>query len=218
MRRRVRLTAWLLGIAVLGIAVEAEKTAQATGVKITGGGLKEFGEPYYFYELDFFLLPQYEFLPGDSVTLEMLAGVNDTSSYHAPGGSPSGPWAATITDEGTGNIPNYSPPYSVPFADITYFNAFNTVQNTNPTGGPQEYLGLFEVLTAVNMPVLPPSYFIDIDWTATLHTLGGAVETDTGVVVLNIITPEPASVILLGAGISLPIILLERQRRRRSTA
>ena len=183
---------------MLGMALEAGGTAQATGIKITGGGLKEFGEPYYIYEFDFFLEPQYQFLVGDSVTLGKLAGVDDSSVYHAPPGSPSGPWVVTVMDLGMGNIPNYSPPFTVPFGNVMFSNALNVVQNTNPTGGAQEYLGLFEVLTAVNLPLLPSSYFVDIDWTATLHTLSGAVEHDSGVVVLTIITPEPTSIILLG--------------------
>ncbi len=215
MRRRVRLTAWLLGITVLGMTLEAGRSAQAGGLKVTGGGLKQFGEPYYFYEFEFYLQPGYQFLVGDSVTLEMLAGVNYTSSYHAPGGSPSGPWATTLSDEGTGPIPNYFPPYTVPFADVTFFNAFNVVQNTT---GTQEFIGQFEALTAVNLPPLPLSYFVDIDWTATLHTLGGTIEHDSGSVILTIIIPEPASVILLSAGICLPIILQLRNRRQPSVA
>jgi len=199
------------------MSLEVGRMAQAAGIKITGGGLKQFGEPLYYYKLEFYLQPGYQFLPKDSVTLEMLAGVNVNSPTSAPGGSPSGPWITILTFEGTGSIPNYSPPTNVPFADVTFLNASNIVQD--PTGDPQLFLGQFVALTAVSLPLLPLTYFVDIDWTATLHTLDGTIEHDSGVVRLGIITiPEPASVILLSAGIGLPIILKLRRWYQPSVA
>jgi hypothetical protein len=71
-------------------------------------------------------------------------------------------------------------------------------------------------LTAVSLPELPPSYFVDIAWTANLHKLNGDKATDSGTVHLTLITPEPASVLMLGAGLGLPAAWLYARRRRRT--
>ena len=82
-------------------------------------------------------------------------------------------------------------------------------------GTSEKFLGQFEVLTAVSLPELPSSYFVDVDWTAKLHDLKGNPITESGVVVLTII-PEPTSVILLGVGIGSPILWHMRRRRQAS--
>ena len=75
MQRRVRVTAWLVGLAVLGIFFQAGSIARASGIVITGGGIKKFGDPFYFYIVEVFLDPNSQFETGDSYTLKSLAGV-----------------------------------------------------------------------------------------------------------------------------------------------
>lgn len=215
MQRRVCVTAWLAGIAVLGILLHGGSPARASGIVVTGGGIKKFGDPYYYYIIELYLDPNSQFELGDKFTLESLGGVQyPASTTGSPGGNtgdPSGPWATTFTNLGTENLPNYSPPTPVPYANLTYINALNVAKNE---GTGEEYLGQFEVLTGVSLPVLPDSYFVDVNWTASLHNLAGDAITETGTVVLHIIVPEPASVILLGVGVSLPIVWQIRRRRQ----
>ena len=101
MRWVTRTMGWLLGLATLGLTLGFGDPAQAAGIRIGGGGIKQFGDPYYFYILKFYLNPGFEIEATDSVTLHMLAGVQDPdSTTGAPGGSPSGPWATILTNEG----------------------------------------------------------------------------------------------------------------------
>ena len=213
MQQCVRATAWLVGIAALGIILAGGSEARASGIKITGGGIKKFSDPFYFYIVELFLDPQFQFETGDSFTLHRLAGVEyPESTTGAPAGNPtdpSGPWATTFTNLGTETLPNFSPPTPVPAADLTFINAINVAANG---GTSEKYLGQFEVLTGVSLPDLPVSYFVDVAWTANLHDLNGNAVTDSGTVVLTII-PEPTSVILLAAGLSLPIFWHVLRRR-----
>jgi hypothetical protein len=182
-------------------------------VRVSGGGIKQFGEPFYFYVLEFYLEPQSELLINDSVTLHLLPGVHTPgSASSAPNGppDPSGPWTPVYTNEPSGLLPNYSPPTTVPFADVTFYNAFNPVQNTDPTH--EKYLGEFRVLTAISLPMLPPDYFTEIDWTAKLHTSDGVPITDSGSVILHLIIPEPTSLMLLGVGVGFPLCWTIRRR------
>jgi hypothetical protein len=201
-----------LGIAAFGLILEAGSTAQA-GLMISGGGIKKFGEPFYIYIFEVFLDPNFQVELEDNFTLHELGGVHDPGSLtSSPGGTPSGPWATTFTNQPSGPLPNFSPPTIVPFADLTFINAGFDVQNKGPGERP---LGEFRVLTAVSLPELPPSYFVDIAWTANLHDLNGNPVTDHGTVHLTII-PEPASVLLLGIGVGLPAWLVARRARRRA--
>jgi hypothetical protein len=211
MQRRVRVTTWLVAVAVLGIVLLGGSTARAKGIAITGGGIKQFGEPFYFYIVEVYLDPGFQFKTGDSFTLEQLAGVHfPASTTGAPGGSPSGPWGTSFTNLPDGLLPNFNPPTTVPFADLTFINGSNVVKNE---GTSELYLGEFKVLTAVSLPSLPGTYSVDVDWSAILHDNNGNQVTDSGVVVLSII-PEPATVILLGIGIGAPLCWHVYTRRR----
>jgi hypothetical protein len=196
---------------VLGIALQGGSTARAKGIAITGGGIKQFGEPFYFYIVEVYLDPGFQFETKDSFTLEELAGVHfPASTTGAPGGTPSGPWATSFTNRPDGLLPNFSPPTTVPFADLTFSNAGNVVKNE---GTSELYLGEFKVLTAVSLPALPGTYSVAYDWSAILHDNDGNQVTDSGVVVLSII-PEPATVILLGIGVGAPLSWHAYRRRR----
>ncbi|MFO0889620.1 MAG: PEP-CTERM sorting domain-containing protein [Isosphaeraceae bacterium] len=211
MRRASWIRTCLIGLAVLGAYFGTEGSAQAAGIKITGGGLKPFGDPFYFYILEFYLEDGYQVLATDTITLHSLAGVEyPDSTTGAPGGVPSGPWATTFVNLPSGPIPGYAPPTIVPFADVTFINAGPAIANAGPG---DDYLGQFKVLTAISLPELPPSYFVDINWTANIHTIDGDPFTATGTVRLTIV-PEPASLILLGAGVGVPLLWTIRRRRK----
>jgi hypothetical protein len=212
MLRGAHATRWLLGIAVLGLSLEAGSTAQA-GIMVLGGGIKQLGDPFYFYIFEFFLDPGFQVEVKDSVTLHELGGVHfPESPTGAPGGIPSGPWSTSFTNQPSGPLPNFSPPTTVPFADLTFINAGFDVKNG---GTGEKPLGEFKVLTAVSLPKLPPSYSVDIAWTAKIHDLNGNPVDDSGKVHLTLIVPEPTSVILLGVGVGLPAaFVVVRQRQR----
>jgi hypothetical protein len=189
--------------------------AHAAGIKITGGGIKQQGDPFYFYIVRAFLDPGFTMGVFDSFTLHLVAGLDDGTRFPpgsttgSPSGSPSGPWAGVITNEPFGNIPNYSPPTPVPFGDVKFINAGFDITNTGET---EKDLGTFLVLTAVSLPALPEDYTVTIGWTAILNH---GTATDHGTVTLGIIhgIPEPTSVVLLGSGVGLAILGYERRRR-----
>jgi hypothetical protein len=212
MVQRAHAARWFLAMVVLGVIFQAASTAQA-GIMISGGGIKKFGDPFYIYIVEVSLDPGFQVELFDSFTLHELGGVHDPgSTTAAPGGVPSGPWATSFTNRPSGPLPNYSPPTIVPFADLTFINAGFDVKN----GGTGEVpLGEFRVVTAVSLPDLPPSYFVDIGWTAKIHDLNGNPVNDSGTVHLTLITPEPTSVLMLGAGLGLPAAWLYVRRRRR---
>src|SRR4051794_39350569 len=168
MRRVIRAMGCVLGLAVFGaILGTGATTAQAAGIRVTGGGIKQFGDPSYYYIFEVFLDPGYSFQLNDSFTLHELGGAHTpgslTSSPNGPP-DPSGPWTPIFTNEPSGPLPNYSPPTIVPFADVTFLNLINVA-------GPytsEKYLGEFRVLT-LNLPVLPMDYTVTLDWTAMLH-------------------------------------------------
>jgi hypothetical protein len=207
---------WLLGLALLGVILGAAEGARAAGIKVSGGGIKQLGDPFYFYIVDVSLDPTFTMGVFDSFTLHMVAGLDNGTRFppgsttSAPGGNPSGPWAAVITNEPFGNIPNYSPPTSVPFGDVQFINAGFDITNTGTT---EQSLGTFLVLTAVSLPVLPENYTVTIGWTAILNH---GTATDSGTVTLGIIhaVPEPASVVLLGSGAGLAILAYRKRRPR----
>lgn len=209
MQQRVRFTTWLGGLATILLTVS---TANATGVKVSGGGIKPLGDPYYYYIVEINLDPGYQFEKGDSVTLESLAGIHypDSPTITPNPGDPVGPWATDITNLASGPLPNYSPTTIVPMANVEFISAAPTVTNSGST---EVYLGQFEILTAVLLPQLPADYTVNIDWTASLHNLAGQTVTDSGVVTLTII-PEPSSIILLGVGVSVPIFWRFWRRRQ----
>lgn len=212
MRRLIRGTGWVLGLAILGMALGDGHSAQAAGVRVSGGGMKQFGDPFYFYIYELYLEPGYSFQLGDSLTLHMMAGVHSpgstTSSPNGPP-DPSGPWTPQFTNEPDGLLPNYLPPTPVRFADVTFYNLLNVI---GPPGA-EEYLGEFRVLTADSLPLLPDDYSVTIDWTAIIHDPNGDRVTETGKVTLGILVPEPASMVLLGAGVVLPLAWTLRRRR-----
>jgi len=207
---------WLLRVVVVGAILGSTGDARAAGVKITGGGIKAQGDPYYFYVVKTFLDPGFTMGVGDSFTLDLVAGVDNGTRFPpgsttgSPGGSPSGPWAAVLTNEPFGNIPNYSPPTSVPFGDVRFINAGFDITNTGAT---ELDLGTFLVLTAVSLPALPEDYTVTIGWTAILNH---GTATDSGTVTLGIIhaIPEPSSLVLLGSGVGLAILGYTRRRRK----
>ena len=65
---------WLLGIAVFGVILGSPGGARAAGIKITGGGIKAQGDPYYFYIVRTFLDPTFTMGVGDSFTLASAGG------------------------------------------------------------------------------------------------------------------------------------------------
>jgi hypothetical protein len=211
MFRQSRHWRWLLGVGVLGVILGSAEGARAAGITITGGGIKAQGDPFYFYIVEVYLDPGFTFAVGDSFTLLKLAGVEfPLSTTGAPGGVPSGPWSTTITNQGTGPIPNFSPPTIVPLADVQFINAGFSITNA---GTGELYLGEFRALTAVSLPTLPDNYTVDIAWTASLN---GGTAQDQGIVTLGMIhpIPEPASVALLGSGIGLVTVGYARRRRK----
>jgi len=212
MRRATWVTAFVVGLAVLGAIPGAGDSAQAAGIKVSGKpGIKPFGDPFYYYMVEVDLEPGYEFRVGDSFTLHALAGIKDPGSTSAaPGGSPSGPWAVTYTNLPPAPIPNYAPPTLVPTADVNFINAINVVSNPGAT---DIFIGQFTVLTALSLPELPLDYYVDVAWTATLHLIGDGQVTETGTVRLRLV-PEPTSLALLGAGVALPMLWTYRRRRR----
>ena len=212
---RSLLRRWLLGIAVFGAILGSAGDARAAGIKITGGGIKAAGGSFYFYVVRAFLDPGFTMGVFDSFTLHLVAGLDDGTRFPpgsttgSPAGSPSGPWAGVITNEPFGNIPNYSPPTSVPFGDVKFINVGFDITNTGAT---EQDLGTFLVLTAVSLPALPEDYTVTIGWTAILNH-GKA--TDSGTVTLGIIhaIPEPTSVVLMGSGMGLAIVGYALRRR-----
>ena len=157
MQQRVCVTAWLLGVAVLGFVLQEGSMARASGVRVTGGGVKQLGEPYYLYIVEVYLDPNSQFEAGDSFTLHSLAGVQyPGSTTGSPGGTPSGPWGTSFTNLPDGLLPNYSPPTTVPFADLTFINGSNVVKNEGTT---EDYIGEFKVLTSVSLPAPPGVLF-----------------------------------------------------------
>jgi hypothetical protein len=213
MVKRAFAARWFLAMAVLGVIHQVGSTAQA-GIMVSGGGIKKFGDPFYIYIFEVSLDPKFQVEVSDNFTLHELGGVHDPGSFTAaPGGSPSGPWATQFTNQPSGPLPNFSPPTIVPFADLEFINAGFDVQNKGTGEVP---LGEFRVVTANSLPELPPSYFVDIAWTANIHDIDGNPVTDHGVVHLTLITPEPASVLMLGAGLGLPAAWLYARRRRRA--
>ena len=215
MRRHKHFWKWLLGGAVATVALLLGGSPARAGITIVGGGIKPFGDPFYFYIVKVYLDPTFQFLNGDSFTLNTLAGVNSSGSTTGqPSGSPSGPWTPIIRNRGTGPIPNFSPPTIVPLADVTWRNAGPDIFNPGGTG---KSLGEFRVLTAISLPELPKSYTVEVGWTAQLHDANGDPFRDSGVVVLGMI-PEPTSAILLAGGLGLPVLLWRRSRLRRTGA
>jgi len=206
---------WLLGIAVFGAILGSAGDAHAKGIIISGGGIKAQGDPYYFYIVRVFLDPGFTMGVFDSFTLHLVAGLDDGTRFPpgsttgSPAGSPSGPWAGVITNEPFGNIPNYSPPTSVPFGDVQFINAGFDITNTGAT---EKDLGTFLVLTAVSLPALPEDYTVTIGWTAILNH---GTATDSGTVTLGIIhgIPEPTSVVLMGSAMGLAILGFALRRR-----
>jgi hypothetical protein len=214
MRRVIRAMGCVLGLAVFVTVLGTGATARGAGLSITGGGIKQFGDPAYYYIFEVFMDPGYSFQLGDSFTLHELGGAHTpgslTSSPNGPP-DPSGPWTPIFKNEPDGPLPNYSPPTIVPFADVTFLNQLNVA-------GPytsEKYLGEFRVLTLGSLPVLPLDYTTPINWTASIHDPNGNRVDDSGIVVLHLITsvPEPASILLLGAGVALPVFWAIRRRR-----
>jgi hypothetical protein len=212
MQRVIRATGCILGLTLLATSLGTGGTARASGISITGGGIKQFGDPFYYYIFELHMDPGYSFQLKDSITLHELAGVHTpgstTSSPNGPP-DPSGPWTPVFTNQPDGLLPNYSPPTTVHFADVTFLNAINVA-------GPytsEKYLGEFRILTAQSLPLLPKDYTVTIDWTAMLHDPSGNLVDKSGTVTLGIITPEPTSILLLGAGVGLPLFWTLRRRR-----
>ncbi len=148
MPRRVRVTAWLVGIAMLAMTLEAGATARAgtmaaKGITVTGGGIQQLGDPFYIYTVEVYLEPGYQIDPGDSFTLEKLAGVQYStipglgSATISPGGDPSGPWAPIITNLAPGPLPNYSPTTIVSMANVEFIDDGPAIVNS---GGSAEFL------------------------------------------------------------------------------
>ncbi len=198
MRSRYCAVVWLLGIALFTWTLQAGSPAQAGGLKITGGGIKTLGDPFYEYIVEVSLLPGFEFETGDSFTLYKLPGVNQSSFYNAPiAGNPVGPWAGSPNNSG-----------DIEFALAT---PFNSPPFANPGPG-NKFTGQFTVLTAMSLPTLPPHYSLTVDWTAKIHDINGNPVNESGSFVLTVI-PEPTSIILLGLGCGLPIAYHLRRKR-----
>ena len=76
MLRRGHAARWFLAMAVLGVIHQVGSTAQA-GLMVSGGGIKKFGDPFYFYIVEVSLDPGFQVELFDNFTLHELGGVHD---------------------------------------------------------------------------------------------------------------------------------------------
>src|SRR2546423_1364245 len=102
MVQRTHAARWLLAVTGFGANHQVGSTAEA-GIMVSGGGIKKFGDPFYFYIVEVSLDPGFQVELFDSFTLHEIGGVHDPgSTTGAPGGVPSGPWATSFTNQPSG--------------------------------------------------------------------------------------------------------------------
>jgi hypothetical protein len=210
--------AWILaGLAALGstlvVGGKAEAASTVAAIVIKGGAHPGPGDPPWDYDVQVFLEPVNHITAGDSFTIDSLRGVTP-ANFPAPG-APASPTTQPSNPPSIVWTPSIGAPTNTTFpyaSDLTWTFAGNT--NINATELTQGiFLGVFTVQTTSNFtsPPYPNDFLIDYS-----YSVDGRTNTGTGTFPLQVIVPEPSSMVLLlvGAG-ALPWLLI-RERRRRS--
>jgi hypothetical protein len=231
MTRITRSVWWLIVLGVFTIALTQNREVQAAsiiaaakGITITGSGGSVPGtDPYFFYEFDVSVAPNYQLDPGQYFQFQNVPGITPGGVIPGfPSGSPvtvNSAYSAyfgypTITL--TGNpTPASNPPYP---PNDTYTSNIEW-QNTGPSilgGSSGTYIGSFLLYTSVSLTSLPQTviyYALSTDSTTGdpyFQGLGG--NGPPGIIFLTV--PEPTSAVLLVASaIAVPLFVIHKRQR-----
>jgi len=206
----------LVGLLVLGGVLAGVCEAQAGGITIkASGGPVGGSDPFFFYQFDVSLAPNFQWFPGDSFTIESLPGIT-------PPNPPVGDTGNNPNLPSPGSSSGYSGPFSFgppvititdstsPFAsNVEWLNTTNTTITAGATG---RSLGSFYVYTSVSLTGLPPT----VTYIALSHDQNGDPDSQPPATIVLTSVPEPSSVVLFLCGTGVLSLILIRQRRRLS--
>jgi hypothetical protein len=204
MRLRIK-SAWLwLAVIASSAILAGESQARASGISVKIGQQPGGGDPPYDYVIQVYLDPGYGIDYGNWFNIQNLTGVTSGSFTTQPIDFPAVAWSPEITQMSN----------TFPYAsDVQWFFTGNTPYNN--TSGSELYLGEFQVKTTVSFSTPPYMIGTPIYYNWSIVTDTGQSSTGTGVAILGI--PEPASALLLSAGVGfVSLLALGRQYRRRS--